>query len=94
MMKRNKALLLPIALGLMLITAQPDVRSAANSDLYIRLQSTRDALIAQERDLHKSYDDVGRQIDSLRQKQATLESYMAQTRSAIRDVERAMGNAQ
>jgi hypothetical protein len=50
--------------------------------------------MTQERDIRKSYDDVSRQIDELRQKQALLDSYLTQTRNAIRDVERAMGSAQ
>jgi hypothetical protein len=89
----NKNLVVPLVLALMLLGTQPSVRSA-NSELYLRLLSTRDALIAQDRDLRKSYDDVGRQIDGLRQRQSLLQSYMTQTRDAIRDVERAMGNAQ
>ena len=83
---------MPIALALTLLGAQPSGKSA--SDLYMRLQSTRDSLVTQERDLRKSYDDVTRQIDGLRQKQSLLDSYISQTRNAIRDVERAMGNAQ
>lgn len=89
----NKKLVVPLLLALMLLSAQAGVRSA-NSELYARLESTRSALLGQERDLRKSYDDVSRQIDELRQKQSTLQSYMTQTRNAIRDVERAMGDAQ
>ena len=83
----------PIAVALAFLGVPPGVRSA-NSDLYMRLQSTRDALIAQERDIKRSYDDVTRQMEDLRQKQSLLDSYLVQTRNAIRDVERAMGNAQ
>lgn len=85
-------LFFPVALALTILSVQPG--NSSNGDLYIRLQTTRDALITQERDIRKSYDDVTRQIDDLRQKQALLDSYLTQTRSAIRDVERAMGSAQ
>jgi hypothetical protein len=61
------------------------------SDIFERLKDSRDALLAQEREIQRSYDDVNRQMDELRQKQALLDSYLNQTRSAIREVERAMG---
>jgi hypothetical protein len=89
----NKKLVVPLSLALLLLGAQTSV-SSASSELYLRLVSTRDALLGQERDLRKSYDDYSRQIDELRQKQSVVQSYMTQTRSAIRDVERAMGDAQ
>ncbi|HEY9733193.1 MAG TPA: hypothetical protein V6C89_14845 [Drouetiella sp.] len=88
-----KHLFVPTALVLTILSVQPG-DGAANGDLYVRLQTTRDALITQERDIRKTYDDVSRQIDELRQKQALLDSYLTQTRNAIRDVERAMGSAQ
>jgi|688.fasta_scaffold111605_3 hypothetical protein len=87
-----KKLLVPAALAVSILSVQPG--DGASNDLYVRLQTTRDALMTQERDIRKSYDDVSRQIDELRQKQALLDSYLTQTRNAIRDVERAMGSAQ
>jgi len=83
-------MILPIALGLLIVGVQPCVGS---SDVYLRLQTSRDALLVQERDIRSSYDDVTRQIDDLRQKQALLDSYLTQTRVAIRGVERAMESA-
>ena len=82
-----------IALGVLLIGAPLSVGSAT-SDVFLRLQTSRDALLAQERDIRTSYDEVGRQIDDLRKKQALLDSYLTQTRAAIRGVERAMESAQ
>lgn len=87
-----KKLFVPAALAVSILSVQPG--DGASNDLYVRLQTTRDALMTQERDIRKSYDDVSRQIDELRQKQALLDSYLTQTRNAIRDVERAMGSAQ
>lgn len=84
---------MPTALALTVLVMQPVV-GALNGDLYLRLQTTRNALVSQEREITKSYDDVTRQIDELRKKQLLLDSYLRQTRDAIRDVERAMGNAQ
>jgi hypothetical protein len=88
-----KKVIIPIALGLLIVGVQPCVGSV-NSDVYLRLQASRNALLAQERDLTASYDEVTHQIDDLRKKQALLDSYLAQTRDAIRGVERAMGSAQ
>ncbi len=71
--------IVPIALGLLVVGVQPCVVSAA-SDTYLRLQASRDALLGQERDIRTSYDEVTRQIDDLRKKQALLDSYLTQTR--------------
>lgn len=87
-----KKLVVPIALALTILGVQPGVGSVS-ADVLQRLQTTRDALVAQEREIRRSYDDVSRQIDELRQKQSLLDSYLVQTRNAIRDVERAIGNA-
>jgi hypothetical protein len=84
--------IIPIALGLLIVGIRPCVGSV-NSDVFLRLQASHDALLAQERDLTASYDEVTREIDDLRKKQDLLDSYLAQTRDAIRGVERAMGSA-
>lgn len=88
-----KKMILPMALGILIGILLPRVGSAA-SEAYLRLQSSRDALLVQERDIRTSYDEVTRQIDDLRKKQALLDSYLAQTRAAIRGVERAMESSQ
>lgn len=89
----SSKLVVPIALAVTILVVQPSAGSV-NRDLYLRLQTTRDALVTQERDIQKSYDDVTRQIDELRKRQALLDSYLIQTRNAVRDVERAMGSTQ
>jgi len=85
--------IVPVALGLLIVAVQPCVGSVT-SDVFLRLQASRDALLVQERDIRISYDEVTRQIDDLRKKQALLDSYMGQTRVAIRGVEKAMESAQ
>ncbi len=92
-MKAPQKVIVSIALGLLIVGLQPSVVSAA-SDVFLRLQASRDALLGQERDIRTSYDEVTRQIDDLRKKQALLDSYLTQTRVAIRGVERAMESAQ
>ena len=86
-----KRLVVPTTVALMVAFLQPVV-AALNDALRIQLQTSRDALIMQEKDISNSYNDVTRQIDVLRKKQALLDSYLKQTRDAIRDVERALGN--
>ncbi len=81
-----------VALGILVVGALPRVSAA--SDVFLRLQASRDALLGQERDIRISYDEVTRQIDDLRKKQALLDSYLTQTRVAIRGVERAMEGSQ
>ncbi|HEY9716198.1 MAG TPA: hypothetical protein V6C69_01910 [Trichormus sp.] len=88
-----KKMILPVALALLIGGVQPCV-GTVNSDVFLRLRASRDALLAQERDIQISYDEVTRQIDELREKQALLDSYLAQTRDAIKGVEKAMGSAQ
>lgn len=80
------------ALGLAALAVLP-VAGETNAELYSRLEATRAALLSQEREINKSYDDVTRQIDELRRRQVVLDAYRRQTRDAIRDVERALGNA-
>ena len=88
-----KQLVAPTALALAAVAVLP-VAGETNAERYSRLEATRAALLSQEREITKSYDDVTRQIDELRRRQAVLDSYRRQTRDAIRDIERALGNAQ
>jgi septal ring factor EnvC (AmiA/AmiB activator) len=88
-----KKMILPVALALLICGVQPCVGSVS-SDVFLRLQASRNALLAQERDIQVSYDEVTHEIDELREKQALLDSYLAQTRDAIRGVDKAMRSAQ
>jgi len=87
-----KQLVVPAALALTILIMQP-VAGSYNDEVFLRLQATRDALVSQEKEIGKSYDNVTRQIDELRKRQVLLDSYRRQTLDAIRDVERAMENA-
>ena len=91
-MTAKQKMIASVALGLLIVGVQPC--GSATSDVYLRLQASRDALLGQERDIRISYDEVTRQIDDLRKKQALLDSYLTQTRVAIRGVERAMEGSQ
>ena len=74
------------------LLVQPADRPAAalDTDIRSKLGASRDALVAQLREIQRSYDDVSRQVDDLRRKQALLDSYRKETESAITEVERAM----
>jgi septal ring factor EnvC (AmiA/AmiB activator) len=74
------------------LLVQPTDRSAAaiDTDIRSKLGASRDALIEQLREIQRNYDDVSRQIDELRRKQALLDSYRRETESAVSEVEKAM----
>jgi septal ring factor EnvC (AmiA/AmiB activator) len=59
-------------------------------DIGDRLAASRAALLAQERDIQRAYDDVTHRIDELKQKQTVLDQYLRATDESIRAVEKAM----
>ncbi len=62
--------------------------------IYTKLVATRDALLSQEREIQRSYDETSRKIDELSKKQAVLDSYLRQTNKAISDIDRSMAQVQ
>lgn len=91
-MKASKAVKLLI---LFLLVLQATCRSAdaSEGDVRATLAQSRDALLAQLKDIQRNYDDVSRQIYDLQKKQALLDSYRRETESAIAEVEQAMSQA-
>lgn len=79
-----------IATSIVLMLAATPQASAQDTDVRGKLSISRDALLAQLREIQRNYDDVSRQIDDLRRKQALLDSYRKETESAVTEVERAM----
>ncbi|HEY9790663.1 MAG TPA: hypothetical protein V6D22_09715 [Candidatus Obscuribacterales bacterium] len=78
-----------VAISLIVLEAnRPAV--ALDTDVRAKLSVSRDALLAQLKEIQRNYDDVSRQMDDLRRKQALLDSYRQETESAISEVERAM----
>ena len=73
-----------------MILAADKPAAALDTDVRAKLAVSRDALVAQLKEIQRNYDDVTRQIDDLRSKQALLDSYRRETDSAITEVERAM----
>jgi septal ring factor EnvC (AmiA/AmiB activator) len=62
--------------------------------IYNKLGATRDALLSQEREIQRSYEETNRKIDELKQRQAVLDAYLRQTSRAIADIEKSMAQVQ
>lgn len=65
---------------------------AYNDQVYNSLLRTRDALIDQRKSIEQAIDQTRKKIDSLNAHLKTLEDYLRQTESDIRDVDRALRN--
>ncbi len=63
---------------------------ACASEMHKRLLASRDALIAQEKEIQRAYDEVSRRINELKEKQALLDHYLRATDQSIRSVDRAI----
>ncbi len=66
------------------------VASAYDPYVVNNLRRSRDALLAQQADIQRAYDDTARQVDVLQQKLAKLDAYLRQVDQALRDVNRAI----
>jgi len=69
------------------------VASAYDSYVLNNLRRSRDALLTQQADIQRAYDETSRQVDVLQQKLAKLDGYLRQVDSALRDVNRAIDQA-
>jgi hypothetical protein len=86
-----KTIVLSALIAISLVGLGADKPAAAlDTDVRAKLSISRDALLAQLKEIQRNYDDVTRQVDDLRRKQALLDSYRQETESAINEVERAM----
>jgi len=90
MLKQGNLILASVILAVVLSGWGRAVSSLDNQASNKLLQS-RDALLSEERDIQRAYDEVSRQINELQRKQALLDSYLSQVHGAIRDVDRAAG---
>jgi DNA repair exonuclease SbcCD ATPase subunit len=86
-----------IALGaIVTITAMAAWAGVAKAyDPYVlnNLKRSRDALLTQQSDLQRAYDETARQIDALQNKLARIDGYLRQVDQALRDVNRAIDQA-
>jgi peptidoglycan hydrolase CwlO-like protein len=73
-------------LGLM----HPIACNSYDSEVYSNLKRSRDALLGQQAELQRAYDDVHKQIGYLNAKLDRLDAYMRQVNSALKDVEQSM----
>ena len=90
MLKQGNLLLTSVVLAL-LLSGWGRAVSSLDNQASTKLLQSRDALLSEERDIQRAYEEVSRQIDELQRKQALLDSYLRQVHGAIRDVDRAMG---
>ena len=58
------------------------------------LKRSRDALLDQQTELQKAYDDTSRQVDTLQQKLTRINNYLNQINLSLRDVDRALDQTQ
>jgi septal ring factor EnvC (AmiA/AmiB activator) len=91
-MKKSAWLIAIVCLGMFAQPIEPPAQ-AMDQQVLSKLLASRDALVAQLKEIQRNYDDVTRQIDDLRKKQDLLNSYRRETESAIAEVERAIANS-
>lgn len=91
---KSKRLLVSL-MALVALVPFANQRSSAYVDqsVYDNLKKSRDALLAQQGTLQQAYDDTNKQIDALQAKLVRIDAYQKQVRSALKDVEDAMGSA-
>ncbi len=65
---------------------------AYNDQVYNSLLRTRDALIDQKKSIEQAIEQTRKKIDALNAHLKTLEDYLKQTDSDIKDVDRALRN--
>lgn len=69
------------------------VASAYDPYVVNNLKRSRDALLAQQADIQRAYDDTARQVEALQQKLSKLDAYLRQVDQALRDVNRAIAES-
>ena len=61
-----------------------------DTGVYNNLKQSRDALLGQQAELQRAYDDVRQQIGRLNSRLDRLDSYLRQVNAALKDVEDSM----
>lgn len=64
--------------------------SAYDQQVYNNLMKSRDALISQQAELQRAYDETQKQIDALNQRLVRIDSYLKQVNSSVKDVDTAL----
>lgn len=85
--------LITLALFLTMLLFSTSQTSRAQSNIYSNLERSRDALLSQQAELQKAYDDTRKQIDNLNGRLNRIDSYLRQINSALKDVEDVMRTA-
>lgn len=88
---RRQRIAKPVLIGIAATLFVTVIAPSPAYDPYDRLKASRDAMLSQQREVQRSYNEVNTQIDELRRQQSILEQYLQQLDRSIRDVDRAMG---
>lgn len=92
-LKSKRLLVSLMVLSALVPFANQHSSAYVDQTVYDNLKKSRDALLAQQGELQQAYDDTNKQIDALQAKLGRIDAYMKQVRSALKDVEDAMGSA-
>ena len=79
-----------IIASLVMMQVWAGVASAYDPYVANNLKRSRDALLTQQADIQRAYNETARQVDVLQQRLSKLDAYLRQVDQALRDVNRAI----
>ena len=85
--RKGFVILVPVVAATLVSVVAP---APASDSTYLKLKDSRDALLIQQREVQRSYNEMQAQIDELRRRQALLEAYLHQLDRSVRDVDGAL----
>lgn len=74
--------------GILSFTGQNSL--AYDQQVYNNLLKSKDALVTQQAELQRAYDETQKQIDALNAKLGRLDTYLKQVNTSIKDVDTAL----
>ena len=89
MLLRLRWMFFGVVATIVAVTAASAMGGSYN-DVVNNLQRSRDALLNQQAELQRAYDETQKQVDVLNQKLARIDSYMKQVDQSVRDVNRSI----
>lgn len=79
-----------VLIALVPFFGQQTSSAAYDSVVYDNLKKSRDALLAQQTELQRAYDETAKQIDYLNGKLTRINAYLKQVSSSLKDVDDAL----
>lgn len=83
-------LFIPILIAMGVIPFLSQESSAYDQLVYNNLMKSRDALVTQQQELQRAYDETQKQIDALNAKLTRYDTYLKQLNASLRDVDTAL----